>query len=120
MPSPAATRGHLWRERADNAVTWETGGRAGPARQPLISQDEPAGVDRVDAGDADRRLFEVHRPAIHTGVEQDEGVGRGGEVADLAGTGEIGAGEVDNSNEREGLVAIDHLVGIDRVDRDEV
>src|SRR5262249_4516358 len=70
---------------------------------PLASQHEPAGVDVVvGAVEADRHLL----GGVAIGVEQDEGVGGGGEEADLTGRRERGG-----ADEGEGLVAGDRDVG---------
>jgi hypothetical protein len=85
------------------------------------SQHEPAGVDVVHAGHADRRVLEVH-PGIHLGIEQDEGVGAGGEVADLAGRREGAAlRDVDDAHEGEGVIGgAARRVGIDRIEGKQV
>src|SRR5262245_9948041 len=80
------------------------------------SQHEPTGVDRVHAGHADRRVLEVH-PGIHLCIEQDEGIGASGEIADLAGRREGAAlGDIDDAYEGEGLIAGDRHVGIDQIE----
>src|SRR5262249_24769351 len=87
-------------------------------------QHEPAGVWVVRADEADRCFLVVDAvgSGIHHGVEQDVGVGGGGEVADLTGAGEsvIGA-EIHDAFESEVLVAIGAIaVGVDYVEIDEV
>jgi phosphate transport system protein len=75
------------------------------------SQHEPAGVDRVHAEHADRRVL----GGVGVRVEEDVGIGRGGEVIDLAGSRE-GCG----ADECEGLIAADREVGIDRIEGEQV
>src|SRR5262245_56792391 len=87
--------------------------RGAPA--PLASQREPAGIRGVHAGEVDRGFLEIDAAwtRIHHRVEQDEGVGRGGEEADLAGAGELVARrEVDEAGEGEVLVARDQRIGV--------
>src|SRR5262249_61870260 len=83
-----------------------------------------AGVRNVQADDADRCFLVVNGVStrIHHRVEQDVGVGGGGEVADLAGVGEPVAGaEIHDALESEVLVAIGAIaVGVDYVQVDEV
>jgi hypothetical protein len=73
----------------DHSLDDATKARAQPsasvARQSrrARSQHEPAGIDGVHAGHADRRVLVVH-PRIHLRVEENVGVGGGGEVAHLA------------------------------------
>src|SRR5262245_23510306 len=112
MPRPSrvdarATRGVAGAEQGAGParVTAQSipGRPSAPKRRNAVSQDEPAGVDRLYA----EHLDDAVHGQVGIDVELDEGVDAIGEPVDLAGARERGL-----VDEREGLVARHGGVGV--------